>query len=357
MKTTSAVIICTFVLTLTMYVLAYYFLPTPPSSDIVVLFAGVAAVFVLIVQWVWRKARAKKSSTVVVLLFCIMAWSCGVAFAIEDPGQGPINAAQMSQLCLVNSGPLAGTTIVSSSPMAVGSPCRDGTGNSGLIIRFPAAAAPVTDGSFYDGKPAPNEEIRRATGTAPLMRGGKEEPGFGLYSYALISRVPQQSEKPRYLAFLAALFSLASADDIARALTKNRINVTYVPVTSLPPANLAVDAQAEYALDHYDYARSTAMLANLPNPTGEGPILVSVITPLSLTSQTFPVLVQDLSKAQQQLMTAYTKEFADQVANEKFWEPETLELLEVNLENVMVVAAGGVGMTESAVSIWLRLSK
>src|SRR6185503_19727079 len=34
----------------------------------------------------------------------------------------------------------------------------------------------------------------RITGTAPLLPGQKEEMGYGLYSYALLSHAPQESE-------------------------------------------------------------------------------------------------------------------------------------------------------------------
>lgn len=41
----------------------------------------------------------------------------------------------------------------------------------------------------------------RVTGTAFLLPSQTEEPGYGLYSYALLARQPGDADRPRYKSF------------------------------------------------------------------------------------------------------------------------------------------------------------
>ena len=218
----------------------------------------------------------------------------------------------------------------------------------------PTAAAP----------PPPNqvggaERPLRVTGIAVLLQGQTEEQGYGLYSYALLSHIPEQSELPRDHALLKALLEQPEAAQIGKYLPKARINITYL-LLALPALNwedLTLDQKVDYALSHYDYARSAALLASLPQQTGPGPVITSTLAPLSVTAHPHPVLVQDLSTAQPVLMEAYVRQFVAQVAQNRFWEAQTLASFSLKLRNVLEVAATGLGMSQDAVKSWIQYLK
>lgn len=199
----------------------------------------------------------------------------------------------------------------------------------------------------------------RVTGTATLLPGEKEESGYGLYSYALLSHAPQQSELPRYRSFLTALLELPAAKDVQKYVPKRRINITYLPMTSASPewGDLNTDERVDYVLAHYDYARGAAILASLPGSKGPGPLITSVLTPVTFDAPPHPVLVQDLSRAQPLLMADYVKQFVDQAAQDHFWEARTLAAFSLSLRNALETAAIGFGLSQDAVQKWVRYLK
>lgn len=356
-------------LTLIFYLLAYYFLPPPPpSAAMMVLFAAIASVLVLTLQWGFRKVRSRKTGH----LLLSLSIACYLASALCHTAQA---AVRNSTICQLTQGPRAGTTIPYAA-LAVGSRCDDGAGSTGYIVastsgNLPSAAAPDGAPSVSDRAPAsaapsasatapalPNT-MPRVTGTAVLLPHQKEESGFGLYSYALLTHVPQESDLPKYRAFLTALVELPSAKDIVMYLPKMRINITYLPLSSSPQdwSGLTISEKVDYVLSHYDYARGAAMLASLPERTGPGPVITSVLTPLSFDQSPHPVLVQDLSTAQPVLMADYVKEFVDQAAKDHFWEAKTLAAFSLGLRNTLETAAIGLGMSQDAVKNWIHYFK
>jgi hypothetical protein len=199
----------------------------------------------------------------------------------------------------------------------------------------------------------------RITGTAPLLPGQKEEMGYGLYSYALLSHAPQESELPRYRSFLTALLELPAAKDVQRYVPRARINITYLPLTSSSPEwdDFTLGERVDYVLDHYDYARGAAMLASLPGSKGPGPLITSVLKPMTFDAPPHPVLVQDLSRAQPLLMADYVKQFVDQAAQDHFWEARTLAAFSLTLRNALETAAIGFGLSQDAVQKWVHYVK
>ena len=408
MKKSGLVIGFAILLTLIFYLLAFYLLPPPPPSVAMVgLFAAVAIVVVWALQWTYRKIFLRKTGHLLLLvavLFC-----CYPARA---------EAEQMSATCKFTSGPLAGTSqsFSVSTAVSVGDPCQDGAGSRGHIsaTRFPGSnsnsktegtdtrtsetrsdsvehkaakrakrtnRAPASSEAEPSGGAAPPAQappppppppppveaaappaegpsgptMPRVTATAVLLPSQHEEPGYGLYSYALLTHRPQDSELPKYRAFLTALVGLPTAKDVGAYVRKARINITYFPLT-LSPADwdaLAIDGRVDYVLAHYDYARSAAMLASLPVPIGTGPVITSVLKPLSYDQSPHPVLVQDMSKAQPVLMADYVKEFVDQAAQDHFWQERTLQAFSLHLRNFLETAAIGLGMSKDAVHGWV----
>jgi hypothetical protein len=370
MKTTTTVIGLVFVVTVASYVLAYYVLPVPPTIGLMVLLAGMAFALVLAIRFVWRKTRRRKNVHTVLLLLSLVLSRHQTGSAIPASAE-----TEISRLCQIASGPMKGIIVPYPTELPVGSPCHAGIENSGVVIALKTVGTdhishflendPIHPPGLDDHAQASSTPIaklmRRANGIAFLPRGDREEERFGLYTYALFSHAPADREIERYRSFLRALLSLGDASDVAISLPHDRINIMYLPTSTEYPAGwevLPTDARAEYVLYHYDYATSAAMLATLPNPTGDGPILLSVLEPLDLTRHPDPVLVQDLSKAQPDLIQAYVTAIVNETSKPNpFGQSDSLELRAVQLENLLEIASGGIDISRNAVSIWLHFAQ
>jgi hypothetical protein len=186
-----------------------------------------------------------------------------------------------------------------------------------------------------------------------------EEPGYGLYSYALLSHRPQQGELPQYRAYMKALLALPKASDLANYVPKIRINITCLPMATIPSdwEKLSADERVDAVLEHYDYARAEVMLASLPERPGTGPVILSVLAPLDVTTHPHPVLVQDLTHAQPALMETYVNAFVQQAGQERFWKESALASFQIGLRNTLEVLAAGLGMSRTAVQSWLQFLK
>jgi hypothetical protein len=126
MKTTISMICSSFVLTLCLYVIAYYVLPVPPSANVVVLFAGIAVLLVLAMRLGWRKFRSrKKGATAVLIISALLAVSHrGYAkISAQEEREVTGDPSKTSPLCRLGSGPMAGTIVLKPEEAAVGQPC------------------------------------------------------------------------------------------------------------------------------------------------------------------------------------------------------------------------------------------
>lgn len=364
-------------LTLVFYVVAYYFQPTsPPQAPLMALFAGVALVLVWLGQMVIRKIRSKKKPGGVVLLI-LSASLLGSLMPRE------LRAATQatSSMCKFNQGPLAGKieSISASAPIPVGSSCTDGNGSSGTIVAptppasrpsHGGAAPPPSPKGTYAAEtdsadtgdvaiPSARDSLPRVTGNALLLHKVAEEPGYGLYSYALLTHAPLPNELPQYKGFLRALIALPAASEVADSVPKRRINITYLLVTSLAGdwGQLSTDGRTDYVLAHYDWARSAAISASLPQQTGRGPVIVSTLSPIAFDRHPRPVLVQDLSAAQSTLMADYVSKFTIQVSHAQFWQASAMGNFALGLRNLLETAANGLGMSQDAVKSWIQFFK
>ena len=111
-----------------------------------------------------------------------------------------------------------------------------------------------------------------------------------------------------------------------------------------PPAgqNIA-QVSAEWLLQHYDYARARVFLRLLPGNLRGGPYIVSTLKPLGLGGD-LPdrYLVQDLSSVPPHLVGSWIREFMNQAAQERFWEPKTAAQLTLKLRMTIGILAEGV---------------
>jgi hypothetical protein len=347
----------TVAITLLFYLLAYFLLPPPPpSAALMLLFAGLAVAIVWLLLRPWRRGRGNGKS-----LLLVISLGCCLPVALGQQ--------TMSNLCRFTKGPRAGTIDKMDGKGRIGTSCTDGFGNEGFIVptdekdkyydRLPDARPPHVDSKVGDKAADSVTVLNRVTGIALLVRGEHELVDFGLYSYALLTRPPQGEDLPKYRAFLTALIERPSAKDLTVYLSHQRINITYLPVTLKRSdwETLSVKDRVEFVLTHYDYARASAIVAALPKRPGPGPVIISVLKPLSVETVPHPVLVQDLTTAQPDLMASYVNYFVDQAAKDHFWEAQILSQFCLSLRNGLETAAVGLGMSRDAVKNWVEFTK
>jgi hypothetical protein len=222
----------------------------------------------------------------------------------------------------------------------------------------------VTPGSYEatvevtlpDGKEArcslsvlvvPKETRGVETGWSLLRSGRKEETGYGLYSYVLFASRPTKDTRERYLKALEAYIALAeSVQSLERAgIARRELNITYVPVTRLPPEDRPTP---EWLLENYDFARARALLRLFPGDYRDGPYIISVLGLLSGDQFSGNYLYQNLSAVPPRIVLDWAKAFMNQAAKVRFWEPRTAERLSLQLRTVVAQLAVAQPMVRGA---------
>jgi hypothetical protein len=177
----------------------------------------------------------------------------------------------------------------------------------------------------------------RLSGRAFLRAGKPENSGYGLYSYVLFGEAPNAGNRDLYRAILSAFLSM---QEVRRYEEENQqrssLNVTYLPLQDLPPADAAVD----WLLDHYDYARAQIILSRLMNRIA-GPYIISYSAPLSAASTVDGgrLLVEDLSGVPPDLAFLWMNEFTAQAGRPQYWDKPAVRNLMLNLRTQVAVAA------------------
>lgn len=188
-------------------------------------------------------------------------------------------------------------------------------------------------------------------GELPGMRGGREagrllltperdEPeGYGLYSYLLFGTPPGEAAQERYRAAVAAyLRMLPDLTALERYLAPAELNAVHLPIRRPLPEQPPSEVDA--LLADYDYARARAWLAAVPGERRRGPYLVSSLRPLGgADPPAGPLLIQDLSHVPPHLAGVWVREFLNQAAQERFWEPRTAAALTLRLRTVVAQVA------------------
>lgn len=388
MKKSATILGTTIALTVLFYLLAYFYLPPPPPSPLVVsLFAAIAIALVFLTRAILRKLslrkpreRARNNRAAMLLLIPAVA-----SVASHDPPMVPVPPHTNNYCRVVKDEKV----VLLPTSKEVGESCTDADGNVGTVVPPPDRHAadpgnergprPSHPAAAADGNPSPPPPPpsapadsapiisslgglfggKRTTGYAFLLHLKQEESGYGLYSYALISHSPDAQEMPRYRAFVAALLSLPTASSVSDVVGKAKTNITYLllQADAKDPSSLSSDARVDYIISHYDYGRSAAILSILPDRLGPGPVLTSVLSPITFSTTPHPVLEQDLSTAQPVLMTDYVTQFTKQVGEQRFWKADVLSAFALNLRNVLETAAIGLGMSKDAVHSWVTYAK
>jgi hypothetical protein len=193
----------------------------------------------------------------------------------------------------------------------------------------------------------------RVTGRSYLIKGKKEDPGYGLYSYLLLGSRPSDSSRERYVAAIKAY--LTGMEDIGKLrdyVPPSKLNITYLPLESVSPPN----ATPEWLVDHYDYARAQALLKALPGNLTEGPYIISTLKPLVFDSAPPQYLFQNLSTVPTKpddLISWWVREFMHQAAQERFWQSQTAESLVLKMRTTIAALAIGLPDAQKAVAAWV----
>jgi hypothetical protein len=184
-----------------------------------------------------------------------------------------------------------------------------------------------------------------------LLAGGAQAPaGYGLYSYLLLGSGPTVANRERYLKAIEAWWSLVpDLIQLERYLKREQLNMMAIPVQS-PVTKVS----PEVLLENYDFARARVLLRAVGRSGRDGPYLVSSLRPLDdRRVGDAPYLFQDLSAVPPNLAAAWTKEFLNQTAQQRFWEPRTPAMLGLRMRTTISVLAVGLADVKQGLAEWI----
>jgi hypothetical protein len=153
------------------------------------------------------------------------------------------------------------------------------------------------------------------TGRAFLAPGQTEQKGYAVYSYLLLRGMPNEVNKPRYIAALSAYRDeIPRIERFERRIPPSELNIIYLPFDSTlgPPSD-----DIQKWLVAYDYVTARTLLRVVKDATNDGPYIVSSDRPLSQIGQERgrdEILFQDLSWVPPVLIPTWVKEFMRQAA-------------------------------------------
>lgn len=183
-----------------------------------------------------------------------------------------------------------------------------------------------------------------------LLRGEPEAPDYGLYSYLLFSAPPKDAEeRQRYLKTIDACLLVLQDVDVylSRHVRPRSLNITYIPVMTIPSHGKSRADWAVNVLNAYDYAEAQILLNNVRQDHEGGPYLVSVLTPLS-QSDTQVHLWEDLTGVVPSLAWDWMRNFTYLAAQQRSWSQVSLRHFALTLRNLIAVAGKVAPMTAAA---------
>jgi hypothetical protein len=205
------------------------------------------------------------------------------------------------------------------------------------------------------------------TGYSHLSELGREERGYGLYSYAILPSGSKRAE-----IFLAELFK--EVPSIGQTAARHsQLNIFYVPLRRDREGNFAALLQtsgtnaekigAEYSRSFYDYRMARALLDHVCNPPAEivrvlcdgdlsrGPYIFTYASPAShMNSVPPPFLFVDLSDVHEQAFGELIDAFKSQVKSDDITDQARIRTLRLTILNVALTAADWVNPVEKALA-------
>lgn len=251
-----------------------------------------------------------------------------------------------------------------------------GTDPGSVVVIQPSAstgrvaprAAPGSGRAAQKAAPNPGAGLRiLETGFSTLSQLGKEEPGYGLYSYAILP-----SDSRRGSLFLAEVFKeIPSIGDIPTKPAQ--VNIFYIPVRTekagdFPGLVRALTANpdkmgAEYTKSFYDYRMARALLDHVCNPPAttirelcegdlsRGPYIFTYASPASnMSSVPPPFLFVDLSDVHEQAFSELLAAFKAQVKREDVSDQARIRTLRLTILQIALKAADWVSPVEKALA-------
>lgn len=200
--------------------------------------------------------------------------------------------------------------------------------------------------------------VLRETTRTFLSKVQKEEAGYGLYSYLLLGSPPTDASRVRYLRAIEAYLNLIlPLDDLQETVDHKKLNITYLPLKNPVPAR----PTSQWLLDNYDFGRARVLLDLIGGGYREGPYIVSSLRPLSgADALTTKYLFQDLSTVPtdpKDLVSWWIREFQNQAAQERFWTPQSVEILALRIRTTISVLAMGLPEVQKQVAAWVAWAK
>jgi hypothetical protein len=204
----------------------------------------------------------------------------------------------------------------------------------------------------------------RLSGRALLLPTNSEPKGYGLYSYLLFDTPPKDNlERERYLKALESyLLVLQPIAELERYRRRSELNIMLIPVKRNIelPDDLSSPRQASQAAEQvlaaYDYARASALLADLGKQMVQsGPFLVSIRPAVSNPGVLF--LFFDMSRVTPKLVWDWMRAFCSLAAQERSWSEIELKRLALNIRNVIAVAARTTPEVLGALQQWIQIVK
>lgn len=203
------------------------------------------------------------------------------------------------------------------------------------------------------------------TGYSQLLGFGMEEPGYGLYSYAILA-----SDSGRSSAFLAEIFkSVHGIDDTAQ---RSQLNIFYIPTkqelssdfinASFSLATQPDELGAKFSRSFYDYKISRSILNHICNPPADiiretcqgdmsqGPYIFTYSKPASsLEPVPPPFLFVDLSSIDVRAFGEFVSALKAQVKRDDISDGARINSLRLKILNIALKASDYVGPARKAV--------
>jgi hypothetical protein len=194
---------------------------------------------------------------------------------------------------------------------------------------------------------------QRITARRLLVRGGKEQSGYALYSYLLLTpavkgSVAEERNRKALESFLQLVMPFA---ELERKFPRSILNVLYVPVVkaNVPP-------KTEPLLQNYDFAGAEAVLQQLPQRPRNGPVIVATSSPFSRGNLRMPALVQDLSWVSPKVVQYWLEEYMNQTAQENFAETKITPPLALRLRTIISILGTVAPDARASLMSWIRIA-
>jgi acylphosphatase len=207
------------------------------------------------------------------------------------------------------------------------------------------------------------------TGFSELQKLGKEESGYGLYSYAVLT-----SDSARSAAFLGEIFKAIPSVGDTGVPKRAQLNIFYIPIkadksnafTELS-AKTSGDEKAklgaEFTKSFYNFKMARAILNHVCNPPANnmkdlcegamagGPYIFTYAKPASSLEPVLPpFLFVDLSNIREEAFPEFIEAFRSQVKREDVADGAKIHSMRLTILNITLTAASWIVPVKAAIA-------